>query len=65
MWKQSLPPRLQDSYIVGCGKTYRVDGIPDDDGVGPLYPVKLDCRGLHTLIMCEPDRCWLAGRYWR
>jgi len=65
VWKPSLPKRLEASYILGCGKTRRVELVPDEDGVGPMLPIALECRGIHTAIMCEPDRCWLSGRYWR
>jgi hypothetical protein len=65
VWKDSVPKHLEGSYIVGCGRTQRVEPIPDEEGVGPMLPVPLDCRGVYTAIMCEPDRCWHAGRYWR
>lgn len=66
VWSDSVPKRLTESYVVGCGKTRRVEMVPDDvEHVGPMVPVPLECRGIHTAILCEPERCWLAGRYWR
>ncbi|HEU0036496.1 MAG TPA: DUF6056 family protein [Kofleriaceae bacterium] len=66
VWDKSVPKHLTDTYVVACGQTRHVELVPDEEEhVGPLVPISLDCRGLHTAILCEPDRCWLAGRYWR
>lgn len=66
VWRDSVPPHLVDTYVVSCGQTHRVDPVPDtDEGVGPLVPVVLDCRGTYTAVMCEPDTCWFAGRRFR
>jgi hypothetical protein len=66
VWSKSLPPTITDSYVVACGRTRRVEPVPDhDEGVGPMLPIDLECRGTYTGVMCEPDRCWIAGRYWR
>ena len=64
VWTPSVPAHLVDTYVVGCGRTARVELKPDtEDHLGPLVPVTLDCRGTYSAFMCEPDVCWLAGRY--
>lgn len=66
VWSGSVPQHLTDSYVVACGRTLRVAPVPDaDEHLGPMLPIALDCRGTYTGIMCEPDRCWIAGRHWR
>jgi Family of unknown function (DUF6056) len=66
VWQESVPNNWTESYVVDCGKTHKVEPIPDDrEHIGPMLPVSLDCRGVHIAIMCEPDRCWIAGKYWR
>jgi hypothetical protein len=66
VWSDSIPKNLVDSYMIDCGKTHRVELVPDEeDDIGPMLPVTMDCKGVHTGFMCEPDRCWLVGRYWR
>ncbi len=66
VWEDSVPARLTESWVVGCGKQWKVELWPDvDDQIGPMLPVTLDCRGTFVAVMCEPDVCWSAGRYWR
>ena len=66
VWSGSVPPNVTESYVVACGQTLRVDPVPDEeDHLGPMLPIQLACRGTYTGVMCEPDRCWIAGRYWR
>jgi uncharacterized protein DUF6056 len=66
VWADSVPAGLVDSYVVDCGETHRVEPLNDaEEHVGPLLPVDLSCRGVHTSFMCEAERCWLSGRYWR
>jgi hypothetical protein len=66
VWEDSVPKNWVDSYVVGCGKTRKVEAVPDErDHVGPMLPVTLECKGVHIGFMCEPDKCWLAGKYWR
>jgi Family of unknown function (DUF6056) len=66
VWKDSVPPHWIESFTVDCGKTRRVEAVPDEvDDIGPMLPITLECKGVHTAFMCEPDRCWLAGKYWR
>jgi hypothetical protein len=66
VWQDSVPKQWTESYVVDCGKTHRVEAVPDErDHIGPMLPVALECKGVHTAFMCEPDRCWLAGKYWR
>jgi hypothetical protein len=66
IWGTSVPPRATDFYVVGCGKQRRVEPVLDQvQRVGPMLPVAVECHGVYTAIACEPERCWLAGRYWR
>ncbi len=65
VWRDTVPKRLDSSYIVACGKTRQVEPVPDAEGIGPTLPITIECRGTYTAFMCEPGRCWLAGRYWR
>jgi len=66
IWQESVPKNWTESYALDCGKTRKVVPVPDSKSdIGPMLPITLDCKGVHTAIMCEPDRCWLAGRYWR
>ncbi|MBA3502968.1 MAG: hypothetical protein H0T65_21580 [Deltaproteobacteria bacterium] len=60
----STPAEVTDAYFVGCGRTLRVDAIAERDG-SRRYAVPLACHEIHTLLLCEPERCWLAGRMWR
>jgi hypothetical protein len=61
---ESAPKRLESAYVIGCGQIHEVELVRDDDGVDPLLPVdERYCRGPFTAIMCEPDRCWVAGWY--
>ncbi len=65
-WAPSVPPDIRDAFVVGCGKTTRVQPLPDrEEHVGPLLPVELTCRGTYTAFLCDAQNCWLAGRYWR
>lgn len=66
VWRDSVPPRLSETYVVSCGRTQKVELVPDaEDHLGPLVPLSLDCRGTYTAVMCEPDACWFAGRRFR
>jgi Family of unknown function (DUF6056) len=66
VWQDSVPKNWVESFVVDCGKTRRVEAVPDErDHIGPMLPIALECKGVHTAFMCEPDRCWLAGKYWR
>jgi hypothetical protein len=71
VWAPSMPDNITDIYVESCGQTRRVatksdvfDEHAGDYHVGPLIPIELSCRGTHTAYVCEPDLCWLAGRYW-
>jgi hypothetical protein len=60
--RSTLPPRLEATYVLGCGATRRVEGHADGDAL--VLPVdERSCRGPFTAIACEPDRCWIAGWY--
>ncbi len=66
VWAASMPPRTTDVFVAGCGQTTRVEPKQDVfDGLGPLIPITLTCRGTYTAYVCDPDLCWVAGRYWR
>ena len=66
VWQPSVPVGLRETFVVGCGTTTRVETQPDEeDHIGPLIPISLACRGTFSAYMCDPDTCWLAGRYWR
>ncbi|MBA3817524.1 MAG: hypothetical protein H0X17_01410 [Deltaproteobacteria bacterium] len=66
IWRDSLPPRLTEAYVIGCGKQWQIELVPDlEDDLGPMAPITLDCRGTYSAILCEPELCWLSGRYWR
>ena len=64
IYRESLPPAVSDVFVVGCGKTARVAFVPDPANLDPLVPLTLACRGTHTVVVCDQDVCWLAGRYW-
>lgn len=55
---RDVPAHLESTYIVGCDYAQPVELA------GDLLPVdERVCRGPFTAIMCEPDRCWIAGWY--
>ena len=60
----TMPAGWTDAYVVGCGHSQRVE-ITEEGPDGPLVPVTLTCRGTYDAFVCDPDACWLAGRYWR
>jgi hypothetical protein len=56
---RQLPPHLTSTLVVGCGVIAEVQLVDGD-----LVPIdERYCRGPFTAIMCEPDRCWMAGWY--
>ncbi|HSD86720.1 MAG TPA: DUF6056 family protein [Kofleriaceae bacterium] len=58
----SLPNSIESTFVIGCGQARRVELV--FDSVGPLLPIdERECRGAFTAVMCEPDRCWIAGWY--
>jgi hypothetical protein len=60
--RSTIPNRVETASITGCGSARRVDII--HEGAFTLLPVdERHCRGPFTAIMCEPDRCWVAGWY--
>jgi hypothetical protein len=60
--RTTLPAHVESTSVIGCGRTRRVEHV--DDAAAVLLPVdERDCRGPFTAIMCEPDRCWVAGWY--
>ncbi len=60
--RDSMPRRLVATYTIGCNLIDRVELV--EGGDDPLVPVdERYCRGPFTAIMCEPDRCWVAGWY--
>jgi hypothetical protein len=62
--RASLPPHLETTHVIGCGVSSTVQLVVDDLAADPLIPVdERACRGPFTAIMCERDRCWVAGWY--
>ena len=60
--RASMPKQLEATYVIGCAQIQRVELV--DDGEDPLVPIdERYCRGPFDAIMCEADRCWLAGWY--
>ena len=60
--RSTIPRRVREMYIAGCGDIARASAIPDGDAL--LLPVdERICRGAFTAFACEPDRCWVAGWY--
>jgi hypothetical protein len=65
VWSGSIPANVREVYTVACGKTEPAVLLPPPNAIGPIIPVALACRGTTTAAMCEPDKCWFSGRYWR
>lgn len=66
IWHKSLPAAATEAYALDCGTTRPIALLDtDENDIGPIAPIDLACRGVHTLLVCEPTRCWLAGRYWK
>jgi len=62
--RASIPSHLESTRIIGCAQHHEVLPQVDDDGGDALLPVdERFCRGPFTAIMCDPDRCWVAGWY--
>ena len=56
--RATIPAGIVATYVTGCGTTTRVTLVDD------LIPVnERECRGPFTAIMCQPQRCWIAGWY--
>lgn len=61
---RTLPARWAEAFVVGCGRTDRVEPRPAADASGDvLLRVPLECRGSYIAILCAPDTCWFAGRF--
>jgi uncharacterized protein DUF6056 len=66
IWAPSLPAHWTDAYVVGCGRTRRVEARRDPEPPHDLVlPLAFECRGSYAAVVCDPEVCWLAGRYWR
>ena len=62
--RATMPAHVDTTYVMGCGMIDKVEPIVDDIEADPLLPVdERLCRGPFTAIMCEADRCWVAGWY--
>jgi hypothetical protein len=61
---QSVPPGATEAYVIGCGQTRRVTPTLDATH-GLVFPIDLQCRGAYSAFMCDPQTCWVAGKYWR
>ena len=52
------PANVASAYVTGCGWFHEVELVGDLVPIDERY-----CRGAFTAILCEPDRCWVAGWY--
>ncbi len=58
----SVPQDLVSTHVRGCELIDEVELLADAGDV--LVPVdERYCRGPFTAIMCDPERCWVAGWY--
>lgn len=58
----TLPDHVVESFVVGCGDRHAVSPVRRDGFL--LLPVdERYCRGPFIALICEPDRCWVAGWY--
>ena len=56
-----LPAHIGEAYEVACGSTFGVAMVRGPGG-DVLLPVdERWCRGPFTAIVCDPDRCYVAG----
>jgi hypothetical protein len=60
---RSAPAGWTEAYVVGCGRTARIEPRRDDALDELVLPVVVDCRESHAAMLCTPDACWFAGRY--
>jgi hypothetical protein len=61
--RTTLPPRLEQAYVIGCGLV-QATALPGDSADDPRLAVdERFCRGPFTAIVCQSDRCWVAGWY--
>ena len=60
---RSLPAGWTEAFLVGCGRTSRIEPRRDEALAELVLPVALDCRESHAAILCAADACWFAGRY--
>jgi Family of unknown function (DUF6056) len=66
IWAPTMPARWTDAYLVGCGQTTPVEPRHGSESASdPLLPLDFACRGSYTAVVCDPDVCWFAGRFWR
>jgi len=60
--RATIPDDIEATFVTGCEATTRVTLTSDADAM--LVPVdERECRGPFTAIMCQADRCWIAGWY--
>ena len=61
---RALPSRWTEAFLVGCGRTTRVEPRrAADPPLDLIVPVTPACRGALTAVLCTPGACWFAGRY--
>jgi hypothetical protein len=66
IWAPTMPVGWTDAYLVGCGRTTPVElGYRSDSQSDPLLALDFACRGSYTAVVCDPEVCWFAGRFWR
>jgi hypothetical protein len=56
--RATIPGRLESTHVIACAVIDEVALDGTDVPIDERY-----CRGPFTVIMCEPDRCWVAGWY--
>jgi hypothetical protein len=58
----TLPDGVFEYYVIGCGERNAVAPVRRDEST-LLSVDERYCRGPFTAVVCEPERCWVAGWY--
>jgi hypothetical protein len=53
-----VPQHVESAHVIGCNVISDVALVADLISVDERF-----CRGPFTAIVCEPERCWVAGWY--
>jgi hypothetical protein len=59
----TVPVDTTEVYTVGCMGQRKVAMLPAPQAGGLLIPIEPGCRRITTAVICEPDVCWVSGRY--
>ncbi|HET9620118.1 MAG TPA: DUF6056 family protein [Kofleriaceae bacterium] len=66
IWPPSMPAGWTEAYVVGCGQTLAVAPVTQPSPPHDLLlPIRLACRQPYAGVVCDPQACWVAGRYAR